>query len=344
MAANFESGVTFGEKSWHGQENNLSAEDARRFSVEETIDAAGMNWRVTKVPLAIALPRPAVLDGKGNIVTPADNHSADLAGTMASGIYGIFRTDRWEAIGTAGPDYQCLQNREIFEQFQPFLDCRQLSFESAGSLDGGRKVYVQARLAEEDADVGNGDKVSPMLLIASSHDGSLATRIGFTPIRVVCQNTLSAAISGGASKLLKVRHTKTQKEAITEVMKTVDIARKEFVANVEQYRRLRELKINERDLVRYVKQVLGMDTEKTRDQFSTRILNQYDRIFTLAIHGKGQSGSVNDLTAWNAYNGVTEWTSHFRQKEAEDRQKSVWFGASEKTNREALQLALSLAS
>jgi hypothetical protein len=131
---------------------------------------------------------------------------------------------------------------------------------------------------------------------------------------------------------------------MTEVMKTVDIARQQFIANCEQYRRLAQLPIDGKTLSQYVKQVLGMDLELPRDKFSTRIMNQYDRIVNLAVYGKGQPQSVKDLTAWNAYNGVTEWTSHFRQAEAADRQKSVWFGASATTNQQALELALALAS
>lgn len=321
MAALFETGVTYGAKSWHGQENNLQADDARRFSVEGTIEAAGMDWRVAKMPLAIAA-------GNG-----------DVSGLPAEGAFGVFRTDRWECLATCGPDYTCLQNREIFQQFQPFLDCRELSFESAGSLDGGKRVYVQARLAVEDADIGGGDKVSPMLLIASSHDGSLATRVGFTPIRVVCNNTLSAAVSRGG--LLRIKHTRGQHDAIAAVMETVDVARQQFVANCEQYRRLIRVGISKADLSRYVKQVLGMPEGKERRDFSKRVLNQFDRICHLALHGRGQSAS--ELTLWSAYNGVTEWTSHFRQKSREDRQKSVWFGASASTNSKALELALTIA-
>lgn len=339
MADLFESGVTFGAKSWHGKENNLQAGDDRRYSVQETIEAAGMNWGVTKLPLAIAAPRPAVLDRWGKVLKPADLHSPDLAGEIAAGAYGVFRTDRWECLATVGEDYTCLQNRQIFEQFQPYLDCRELSFESAGSLDGGKRVYVQARLNIDDGDIGGGDKVSPMLLIASSHDGSLATRVGFTPIRVVCANTLAAAVSRGG--LLRVKHTAGQNDAMAAVMETVDIARQQFVANCEQYRKLIRVGISKADLSRYVKQVLGLPEGKERKDFSTRVLNQFDHICRLALHGRGQSAS--ELTLWSAYNGVTEWTSHFRQKSSDDRKKSVWFGASAATNSKALELALTIA-
>lgn len=343
MAANFESGVTYGEKSWHGQENNLGVDDARRYSVSGSLEAAGMNWRVAKVQLGICQPRPASHDDKGNQLFAGDGHSADLTNTVAEGVYGVFRTDRWECLGSVGKDYHTLQNEQIFEKFQPFLDCKQLAFESAGSLDGGRKVYVQARLAEDDADLGGGDKIKPMLLIASSHDGSLATRVGFTPIRVVCQNTLAAAIANKRSQLLKIRHTKNQGIALDEVMRITDIARQEFRANIEQYQSLQRHKISKADLSKYVKLVLGIDPNETdRSKLSTRIQNQWEAITNLAVYGKGQSNG--ELTAWSAYNGVTEWLSHKRQADANKRQNSLWFGSSAEMNQKALQLAFALAS
>lgn len=318
MAANYEAGVTYGERAWHGEDENRSADDSRRFSVEETIKA-GLDWSVAKKPLAIA------------------STEGDIAGTMAEGVFGVFRTDRWQCLGAVGSDYECLQNRDIFEQFQPFLDAGQLSFESCGSLDEGRRVFVQARLCQEDTDIGGGDTIAPMLLIASSHDGSLATRVGFTPVRVVCQNTLSAAVSRGG--LLKIRHTKSQTAALDAVMKTCDVARQEFAATCEQYKQLQRLPIDRKTLEAYVRRVLEV---KDGEKMSSRKARSFDRIIRNALYGRGQSAS--ELTAWSAYNGVTEWTTHSRQSDAKARQKSVWFGASAETNRKALGLALAIAS
>ena len=78
--------------------------------------------------------------------------------------------------------------------------------------------------------------------------------------------------------------------------------------------------------------------------FVPKKAKQLDRIVSLALHGRGNN--PGELTAWSAYNGVTEWTSHFRTPSASvsARQKSLWFGTSAGTNRKALELALALAS
>ncbi len=322
MSANFEAGVTYGSRSWHGEETNRAATDDRRFSVEETI-SEGLDWYVTKRPLAIA------------------GSEGDLAGTAAPGCYGVFRTDTWQCLGGVGEDYRELQNREIFAQFQPFLDARALEFTSCGSLDGGRRVYVQARLAVDAADIGGGDIVEPMLLIASSHDGSLATRVGFTPQRVVCQNTLAAAISGrNGRELLKIRHTRGQHDKLAGVMATVDAARMQWADTADTYRRLALARVSVDAVRDYACAVLDIDPAQR--YVKGRKGAALDRVMRLARYGRGQS--PGELTAWAAYNGVTEWTSHYRQSKAEARQKSVWFGASEATNRKALELAVQLAA
>lgn len=324
MAANYDAGVTYGERAWHRQDENRAADDSRRFSVDETIKA-GLDWTVTKKQLAIA-------PGSG-----------DESGTIATDAYGIFRTDTtpWTHLGTVGPAYRVLQNREIFGYFQRFLDTGAIAFESCGSLDGGRRVFVQAKLCRDDFDIGGGDLIRPYLLIASGHDGLFSTRVGFTPQRVVCQNTLSMAISRGG--LLKVRHTSGQKDALDTIMETVDLANQQFVANCEQYQKLQRCPITKDTLVKYVKHVLGIGEDQTRKDVP-RKAKQLDRIVSLALHGRGQS--PGELTLWSAYNGVTEWVSHFRQPSAtpDKRLKSIYFGASRDTNETALAHALTLAS
>lgn len=321
MPANFESGVTFGEQSWHGDEVNLPADHPARYDVAECIKLAEMEWEVTKAEMEIAKGHP-------------------MAGTAAPGLFGIYRTDRWQYLGAARAGYECLQNLEIFERFQPLLDLKELSFESVGALDHGRRVYVQARLAAEDYDLGGGDRIKPYLLIVGSHDCSMSTKIGFTPIRTVCQNTVSAALNSKASQLLSVRHTKGQKPALDNIMAVVDAAKGEFVANCKQYELLKNAPINQKELARFVRRVLAMEVDANWSEFSKRKLETYNQLIHLALGGLGN----DELSAWTAYNGVTEWTSHHKGKTQADRLKSVWFGDSAAINQRALGLALAMAT
>ena len=323
MAANFESGVTYGDVSWHKAETNLPADDPRRFSVSDTIIAAKMDWTVTKYPLQIANCHEVPEEIRGGGI--ADR-------------YAVVRSSDLAVLGTVGSTYECLQNIDLFKWFQPFLDTKEASLETAGSLDGGRIVWVMARLAGDIAiDAKSNDMIRKYLLLSSSHNGLHANQVGFSPTRVVCQNTLSMAHRNG--RLLKVRHTKRQAESLELVRDTINLANQTFEATAEQYRRMLEVRLSESELRSYVKLVLNAPDDDSA--MSGRMKNQVRRCVQLAIAGKGQDG---EKTVWHAYNGVTEFLSHHKNKDAQKRQKSLWFGQSATQNSRAFDLAMQLTA
>jgi len=323
MSHNFETGVFYGQPAWHGLGTTLEASDPRRHSVEDTLVAANMDWTVRKYPIQLA---------------SSPDVPADLRGGGILGSWAVVR-DNGSVLGIVGDRYEELQNRQIFQWFQPFLDTGECSFETAGSLSDGRIVWVLARLEAGDLDVGGGDMVRRYLLLSSSHDGSMSTRVGFCPTRVVCWNTLSMAIRHKASRLLRVKHTVGQSDSLVAVRDAICLANESFEATAEQYRKLAACGINRSDLRRYVKLVLELPEDDSA--ISTRSQNNVDRIVQLAIGGRGQDGS---LTAWAAYQGVTEWLTHERQKDQQKRVESLWFGDSSKLNLRAFELALQLSA
>ena len=119
-------------------------------------------------------------------------------------------------LGVVGPRYTILQNQDAFKWFQPFLEAKEAALHTAGSLRGGSRIWVLAKLNREPLVIAQGDEVEKYLLLSHSHDGSLAVRVGFTPIRVVCQNTLSMAHNADASKLIRFKHTKDIHENLAE--------------------------------------------------------------------------------------------------------------------------------
>jgi phage/plasmid-like protein (TIGR03299 family) len=105
-----------------------------------------------------------------------------------------------------GHGYEILQNDKAFEFFEPFIVSRAARFETAGALRDGERVWVLAKLADPIRVIGD-DVVDRYLLLSNSHDGRGAVSIRFTPVRVVCQNTLNLATKGG-SATIHVRHTR----------------------------------------------------------------------------------------------------------------------------------------
>lgn len=304
-----------GATPWHG----LGTRVVEEMTVESGMVAAGLNWSVEKQPLFLA-------DGRS-----------------APDVFAMVRSSDQSILGTVGTKYTPLQNVEAFKWFDPFLESKQATLHTAGSLQAGKRVWVLAHVNGTKSEVVPGDRVDSFILLSHGHDGSMCVRVGFTPIRVVCANTLAAAHGDKASgQLLRVRHTKSLHSTLDKVREVMDVARSEFAATMEQYRFLASREVNEKDLRRYVRIVLGA-TEKAEKE-SGRTHNTIEDMVRRAISGVGNAAPGVRNTLWGAYNGVTESFSHRKTSNAETRLNSLWFGANSERSEYALGVALAIAN
>ena len=317
MSHEFESGFTVGRQSWHGLEKRIPED--KQLSVPDALEAAGLDWEVGLVPLVVA-------PGEAQEGQPVPGRAT-------------FRKSDGKILGVVGMRYRCFQNLDAFKWFQPFLDSGEASFETAGSLKEGRRTWVLAKLNRAAMEIVPGDSVEKYLLLSNSHDGTTAIRVGFSPIRVVCWNTLSMAERNGASQLLKVRHTGSAQENLESIRATIDAANARFEATAEQYRMLAAKDISQSDVRKYVKRVFGV---KEDEKPSTRKQNILEEVIALTEAGAGNDRPEVTGTCWAAYNGVSEYLSHKRGRSADSRQDSLWFGDSANVNRVALEAAIEL--
>lgn len=319
MAHAFESGLMVGEAAWHGLGMVVPADSDLRFDIHGAIVASGLDWNVSLEP------QYTVMDAQ--IYEVPDTRSV------------VRRIgDQVTILGSVGKRYVPMQNSEAFDWFQPWLESKEVAIETAGSLCGGRKVWVMARIQRDDESV-FGDKVAKYLMLSNTHDGTSSIRVGFSPVRIVCANTLAMAHGHRDSKLLRVRHTASRDIAMGEIRETIDLIDREFQATTEQYRRLASLDISHRDLKRYIKVVFGMP-EDDKD-LSAKAQKRLETVVNLATSGIGQTG---ELTAWAGFNAVTQFLTHEIGSDPEQRLKSLWFGNNSHTLSRALDLALQLAS
>lgn len=319
MAHEVESMMYVGKSPWHGL--GVAIPDGKKLSIEEAIVAAGLDWEVE-------LRHIFMEDDKGS---PQGilNH------------YVSCRKKDNTVLGIVGKGYHPLQNRDAFRWFQPFLEGGEATLETAGSLKLGTKIWVLARIRRDPMIVGKEDMMRHYVLLSNSHDGSLAVRVGFTPIRVVCNNTLCFAHESKASKLLRVKHTSRVHENLEEIRGTIDLAQREFAATVEQYRRLASKQINSTDLVRYVRVVFGLkERQRTLAQEKQeKIIPSVVRLFE---NGRGSRTAGKNY--WGAYNAVNEYLNYFRGKTQDNTLNSLWFGKSAHLNKKALEVGMRLAA
>jgi phage/plasmid-like protein (TIGR03299 family) len=315
MAHELESMAYFGQLPWHRLGTAL--EEADLYDWDSASRKAGLDWEVELVPLVTA-DTQAKMD-----------HRA------------VRRTSDSRVLGVVGPRYVPLQNQDAFAWFQPFLDAREAALHTAGSLRSGSRIWVLAKLNRDPLVIADGDTVEKFILLSHGHDGSLAVRCGFTPVRVVCANTLSMAHGSHASKLIRVKHTRDMLENLANVREVMDLANQEFESTAEQYRRLARKSINQPDLRKYVRRVLKVEDGENP---SLRLQNIAEEIARLAEAGRGNDLPSIRGTYWSAYNGVSEWLTYNRGRSEGNRLNSLWFGDSAITNRHALEVALDMAA
>lgn len=304
----------FGATPWHGLGTPLTEDDL--YDWTRACEKAALNWDVELAPLITADTQAPV------------THRA------------VRRTSDGRILGVVGPRFCVLQNRDAVRWFQPFLDAREAALNTAGSLREGSRIWVLAKIQRAPLVIAQGDEVEKFILLSHGHDGSLAVRVGFTPIRVVCANTLALAHGSDASQLIRLKHTKDVLENLANIREVMDAANAAFEATAEQFRLLACRDINQADLRKYVKRVLKVDDQ---EEISTRMANQIEAIIRLFEEGRGNDLPSIRGTYWAAYNGVSEWLGYERGRSPQSRLDSLWFGDSASVNRHALEVALAMA-
>lgn len=305
-----------GATPWHGIGTSITDEQAL-YDWEKVCIAAGLNWDVELVPLVTA-DTQAKTDSRA-----------------------VRRKTDGRILGTVGARYFPLQNAEALKFFAPFLAAKEAALTTAGSLRMGSRIWALAKLNRAPIVVAAGDEVEKFILLSHSHDGSLAVRVGFTPIRVVCANTLAMAHGSDASKLIRLKHTKDLLENLANIREVMDAADAEFTASSEQYKLLVRKSINQADLEKYVRLVFKVEDDKDA---STRLRNLMEEVTGLFEAGKGNSLSSVKGSLWAGYNAVAEWLSYNRGRNADNRLNSLWFGDGANLNRHALETALEMAA
>ena len=313
MPAAVEKMMFVGATPWH----RLGTQLDENPTITEAITAAGLDWEV-------GLKDLQTVDGE-----PV-NHRA------------TYRKSDGSILGVVGPRYTPLQNRDAFDWFQPFLDAGECNLNTAGSLHSGQKVWVLAQLNRDNSEIVSGDEVCKFILLSNSHDGSTAIRVGYTPIRVVCVNTLAFAHNHTNSKLIRIRHTRSSQKNLEQVRDIMDNINAEFEATAEQYRYLASKTFNQADIQKYVKVMLGIEGTVDAD-IKTRTRNIMDEILAL-VEGPKQSATNVRGTWWAAYNGFNEYLNYKKGRSDDNRLDSLWFGQNANDNVKALNKAIEFAN
>jgi phage/plasmid-like protein (TIGR03299 family) len=246
------------------------------------------------------------------------------------------REDSGKVLGVVGKDYGVVQNAASMEFFNHILNGdvsgngEKAVISTAGILDGGGRFYITAKMNSDLHIHGDNSPIEDYLLLTNSHDGTGSVTVLFTPIRVICRNTLMAALRGAKNKLV-YRHTSRVNERMdltneinfkraAEVLKFHETYKKAFVEDLE---RLREIKLTNLEIMDMACRIFADDQEMkeikahnykldgiTTDILSTRKKNLIMSLMESIDYGVGQD--TNRGTGLFAYNGITTWANNGR--------------------------------
>lgn len=254
----------------------------------------------------------------------------------------VVRDSDGKLLATVGSDYVPLQNREAFMVLQPACEKFGVTIETAGALGRGDRVWMLAKLPDAIEPV-PGDKVAGYTLIVTGHNGWTPHTARLTPIRVVCQNTLSLAMKDQA--FVKLRHTETEVERLAEVEHLITDMVRMLKSTNESFKSLVAHKLAGTELREYINTVLQIpdaDANPVSERRRATILELATKT------GKGVEAAPG--TAWAAFNAVTEYVDHVRPAEAKalrtirQANESALFGQNAKIKIRALEVARRLAA
>ena len=229
MAANVETMFSTREKPWHGLGTIVSEAPASK----EALELAGLDWNVIQRKIYTA-------DG------------APIQG------YRVNIRDRDEKIlGVVSDRYRVVQNQDAF-QFTDALLGEGVRYETAGSLESGKRVWMLAKLPKEY--IISGDQISPYLVFSNSHDGSNAIKVAMTPVRVVCSNTLNLALET-SKRCWSAKHTTNIAEKLKEAQDTLLFAERYMNELGKEIHELQLIKMTDKKILEYIEQLLPMQDD-----------------------------------------------------------------------------------
>ena len=264
-------------KGWHG----LGQLSDRQLTAQEAIKEARLDWEVEQVPVY---------------------HKTEQDLIEIPDQYLVRRKDNQRPLSIMTKKYQVIQNHETFAFADEIIGSGQAVWDTAGSIGGGRVVFMQVELEGHLFLKSNpDDKTVKKVLFINSHDGSKALMGMITPVRVVCQNTLNAAL-GNMSNQFKVYHRKNYASKKEEAAKILGLAN----AFYDDLQTVMDTLAEQQVSKTYVEGFVTALMPSSKEEVATRTENRRNAITNLFSNGRGNNGE----TKWDLFNAVTEYVDH----------------------------------
>jgi len=309
------------EPAWHGLGTTLN----KVATASEAIEAGGLDFTVEK---------RRIFHGTGNKRILIPNK------------YATVRTDTEDCLGVVGEAYTVFQNSSIFSFFDELVSKDEAIYHTAGVLGKGERVWILAKMPDY-IRVGKDDMIEKYVLLYNSHDGTSKLSGGFTPIRVVCQNTLNAAVQG-LTNTFSFRHTVNAEERLREAHKALHVTNQFYNELEGIFGRMAQVKMNDAQFKEYIESLFvkrNTNLDAPVDEMETSLSDNYrEQIMKFNFEGPGQDFKTCKGTVFGAYNAITGWIEHVKDFKggADGKLRSIWFNGGKQIKNRAMDKALEL--
>ncbi len=301
----------------------------------------------------------------GDALDEDGRHSPQVGSRVAlgpeiNGIKAVVRDIDHQVLGTVGDRYHLIQNHEAFAPLQYAIDEFGARIETAGALGIGDRVWMLIKLAtginaltdeQPLQEVVPGDIIEPYFLVTNAHtrERSQSLLAKFTPVRVVCQNTLDAALGATASTQLSIRHTASAEERVMEIRNLISYMSRAYDQSMMLYQKMQEIDLNDNEILSYIYAIWPLPTDAmledlgiTREEYKPSEQLARDHVLWLVEHGHGSE--LVGKTLWGVYNAITEYVDHVSVMRKDGKKKqngslTAIFGAGASIKSRAMEYA-----
>ena len=279
MPANFTSGwLGNGERAWHG----MGVVTDGTLPAREAFETANALFTVEKRELQF----------------PTYSSEDCVWGFTPSGSFGLVRTDTQDILGIVSKQYEIVQNESLLRMAEFIRE--EVDMDTVIVLSDGAKVCFTATLRGASADVVPGDTIKRRIVGYLGHDGKTGCGAIFTTVRVVCQNTLNAAL--GSSNKVSVTHKGAANENFDRLIKSIDVARETFTTETELFQQFADTPIEQADFRELLERVYASEIPEGKQLDDMR---KYPKLRRAYVGGLGQR-QFAPYTMWSAVNAITE--------------------------------------
>ena len=299
--------------------------------VNEILVNNGLDFEIVKVPLVGKQLVTSVSEG-GDIV--------DDIKLTNSPYYGLLNSNSGNFINTVKEGYTVSQNSEVVELvLRGMQGFGELSVSKAGSINDGRKVYIQLAI-DGMSKVGN-DSIKRYVTIIDSNDGSTGLGVGIGDLTMSCQNQFFSFYRSGQAKM---RHTASLETRLREIPSLISLALENSLRQIDMYNDFVKVGVSDKNVHDMVKLQVGISKLSSVGDIadaSGKVSNAMEKLYEMIRVEVAQKGK----NVWGLHSGVTRWTTHEKSapRRENGRIESSMLSTNYKTNQKSLDFARELA-